>query len=193
MANGPSANRGLSRRSNGNATSQGARKSAHQVRSTTRSNGRKQGKNQVASRNGNGKRNAAMNHNRQNNRHAKSGHNGKANGHHNGAEGGRGTFGTSVNAWSSRSDLAVWGAVPYAVTAGGFVLEGSDSIPLAEGFEIDPGDTIVSVGGIECVESAPALPVLVEQAYRDDNLVVVIREAKTGDVIEVELPAAQPD
>ena len=177
-ASSPSAKRGLNRGSSGNMKSQRAHKSAQHGENRARSNGRKASRSPVATHKGNGKRNAAMNGSRRTNRL-------------DGAQGGRGTIANGINAWSTRSDLAVWNAVPYEVTAGGFVLGGSESIRIADGFELDPGDTIVSVGGIECVESAPALPVLIKQAYRDEKLLVVIREASTGDVIEVELPASE--
>jgi len=138
---------------------------------------------------GAGKQKTAMDHNRRYGNRNGTGHNGK--GHNathgrNMAAGRNGPFTNSINAWNTRSDLAVW-SIPYTVTAGGFVLGGSDSILLADGYELDPGDTIVSVGGIDCVESTLELPEMVDQAYEGGNLVVVVREAKSGKMIEVEL------
>jgi hypothetical protein len=78
--------------------------------------------------------------------------------------------------------------INYTNTVAGFVVAGIGQFPLTSSFQLDPGDTIVSVGGISCGDSNLALSDMVDQAYQDGNLVMVVRDVNTGELVEVELP-----
>ena len=54
---------------------------------------------------------------------------------------------------------------------------------------LDPGDTIVSVGDVDCADSSMALTDMVDQAYEDGRPVMVVREGGSGELVEVNLPS----
>jgi len=101
--------------------------------------------------------------------------------------------GRSVGSAGNNGFNAAFEGVAYTRTAAGFVIGGSDPIYVTGDYELDPGDTIVSVGGVECGESPMALTELVNEAYEVGNLVMVIQEGTSGDQIEVELPSGDSD
>jgi hypothetical protein len=155
--------------------SMGAAKSAHQGRKSAALAGHKPGK---AGRTAGGNLVGGKQKNGVNDRHnMKGGRNGSLN------------HGKLIYAGSNNRFNEFISGIPYTSVATGFLIGGSDRFLLADGYELDPGDTIVSVGEIDCADSTMVLPDLVDQAYEEDVLVMVIRKGISGDLIEVEIPS----
>jgi len=196
-AAGSTAKHGSNRSSRSMTKSMGAGKSAHQGRKTAALAGHKPGKaGRTAGGNRVGKQKNGTGHTQRNKlQGAKGGHNATArhgvNGRHD-MKGGRNSslnHGKTIYAGSTNRFNEIIGGIPYTSVATGFLIGGSDRFLLAGGYELDPGDTIVSVGEIDCADSTMVLPDLVDQAYEEDALVMVIRKGISGDLIEVELPS----
>jgi hypothetical protein len=58
-------------------------------------------------------------------------------------------------------------------------------------YSLDPGDQIVSVGGVECSTSEMTLQELLDQAYQNGERYIMVRDVNTGELVRVELP--EPD
>jgi hypothetical protein len=58
---------------------------------------------------------------------------------------------------------------------------------------LNPGDTIVSVGNTSCSDTNLSLQDLIDQAYRNGILGMVIQDGYTGKRISVDLPPVEDD
>jgi hypothetical protein len=90
-----------------------------------------------------------------------------------------------------RNFSTIYRDIPYTITAGGFLIGGTDRVLLAGGYELDPGDTIVSVGDVDCSDSTMDLADLVDEAKEDGNLVMVVRQGTSGRRVEMELVSSE--
>src|SRR5262249_9117420 len=70
----------------------------------------------------------------------------------------------------------------YNVTFNGFVIGGNTQWRFISNCTLDPGDVIVSVGGINCGNSNLSLQQLINIAYQNGNFSVVIRDVNTGNL-----------
>jgi hypothetical protein len=80
--------------------------------------------------------------------------------------------------------------IRYNITNLGFVIGGSGQWNFTSNCTLDPGDVIVSVGGVDCGSSGLSLQQLVNQAYQGGNLDCVVKDVNTGNLDTVTLDPA---
>jgi hypothetical protein len=77
--------------------------------------------------------------------------------------------------------------IRYNVSNFGFVIGGSAQCNFTSNYQLDPGDIIVSVGGVNCAGSGMNLQQLISQAYQGGNLDCVVKDVNTGNLDTITL------
>jgi hypothetical protein len=83
--------------------------------------------------------------------------------------------------------------INYAPTSNGFQITNSTQVAFLPACSLDPGDVIVSVGGVSCANTAMSLQDLIDAAYSNGVLVIVVRDVNTGVLVECSLPGPDAD